>query len=92
VAGRPGAGGIRMAELVATRSYAADLGLGQPMEHCMRQTVIALRLADLIEANDRDREATYCLGLMMNAYCHADAAEQATWFGDDISSRGTGLG
>lgn len=81
-----------MAELVATRSYAADLGLGQPMEHCMRQTVIALRLADLIEANDRDREATYCLGLMMNAYCHADAAEQATWFGDDISSRRTGLG
>jgi hypothetical protein len=80
-----------MAELVATLSYAADLGLGQPMEHCMRQTVIALRLADLIEANDRDREATYYLGLMMNAYCHADAAEQATWFGDDISFKGDGF-
>jgi hypothetical protein len=46
---------------VATLSYAADLGLGQPMAHCMRQTVIALRLADLIGASEPDREATYYL-------------------------------
>ena len=52
----------------------------------MRQTVIALRLADLIGASEPDREATYYLGLMMNSYCHADAAEQAQWFGDDISN------
>jgi HD-GYP domain-containing protein (c-di-GMP phosphodiesterase class II) len=88
---RPEAGSVRIAELVATLSYAADLGLGQPMEHCMRQTVIALRLADLAGADDRDREATYYLGLMMNAYCHADAAEQAKWFGDDISFKGDGF-
>src|SRR4249920_3023 len=80
----PDGGGVRVAELVATLSYAADLGLGQPMEHCMRQTVIALRLAELMDATDSDREATYYLGLLMNVYCHADAAEQATWFGDDI--------
>ena len=53
----------------------------------MRQTVIALRLADLAGADQHDREATYYLGLMMNVYCHADAAEQALWFGDDISPR-----
>ena len=57
----------------------------------MRQTVIALRLADLVGADDRDREATYYLGLLMNAYCHADAAEQAKWFGDDISLKGDGF-
>ena len=79
---------MRIAELVATLSYAADLGLGQPMEHCMRQMVIALRLADLIGASASEREATYYLGLMMNVYCHADAAEQARWFGDDISFKG----
>jgi len=84
----PEVGGVRIAELVATLSYAADLGLGQPMEHCMRQTVIALRLADLVAASDRDREATYYLGLLMNVYCHADAAEQARWFGDDLSFKG----
>src|SRR4051812_16728095 len=75
---------VRLAELVATLSYAADLGLGQPMAHCMRQTVIALRLAELAGATEAEREATYYLGLMFNAYCHADAAEQASWFGDDI--------
>jgi HD-GYP domain-containing protein (c-di-GMP phosphodiesterase class II) len=79
-----------MAELMATLSYAADLGLGQPMEHCLRQTVIALRMADLMGASDHDREATYYLGLMMNVYCHADASEQARWFGDDIAFKGDG--
>ena len=89
---RPQAGsGVRIAELVATLSYAADLGLGQPMAHCMRQTVIALRLGELARASDRELEATYYLGLMMNVYCHADAAEQAQWFGDDISLKGDGF-
>ena len=87
----PETGGVRIAELVATLSYAADLGLGQPMAHCMRQTVIALRLADLVGVNDSELEATYYLGLMMNVYCHADAAEQAQWFGDDISLKGDGF-
>jgi HD-GYP domain-containing protein (c-di-GMP phosphodiesterase class II) len=76
---------------VAALSYAADLGLGQPMQHCMRQTVIALRLAEFLQASDRDREAAYYLGLLMNSYCHADAAEQARWFGDDISFKGDGF-
>ena len=68
MADRPEVGGVRIAELVATLSYgaAADLGLGQPMEHCMRQTVIAMRVADLVAAGDHDREATYYLGLLMN--------------------------
>jgi HD-GYP domain-containing protein (c-di-GMP phosphodiesterase class II) len=79
--------GVRIAELMATLSYASDLGLGQPMAHSMRQTVIALRLAALAGASGRELEATYYLGLMMNVYCHADAAEQARWFGDDISMK-----
>lgn len=89
--GSANAGSVRVSELVATLSYAADLGLGQPLEHSMRQTVIALRLADLIGANDRDRAATYYLGLLMNTYCHADAAEQSRWFGDDIRFKGDGF-
>jgi len=72
---------------MATLSYASDLGLGQPMAHCMRQTVVALRMAGLAGASGRELEATYYLGLMMNVYCHADAAEQARWFGDDISMK-----
>jgi len=87
----PEADNVRIAEVVAMLSYAADLGLGQPMAHCMRQTVIALRLADLVGATEGEREATFYLGLMMNVYCHADAAEQAKWFGDDIGFKGDGF-
>ena len=71
-------------------SLGADLGLGQPMEHCIRRTAIALRMADGLGLDERDRAATYYLGLMMNVYCHADAAEQAAWFGDDIGFKGDG--
>ena len=80
-----------MAELVATMSYAADLGLGQPLSHCMRQTLIALRLADLAGAPAEDRAATYYTDLLMNVYCHADATEQARWFGDEITFKATCL-
>lgn len=91
VANEPELQGVRIAELVATLSYAADLGLGQPMAHCIRQTVLALQLADLVGASAPEREAVYYLGLMMNVYCHADAAEQARWFGDDIAMKGDGF-
>jgi HD-GYP domain-containing protein (c-di-GMP phosphodiesterase class II) len=84
-------GGLRLAELMGALSYAADLGLGQPIEHCMRQTVIALRLADRLGADAEEREATYYVGMLMNAHCHADATEQARWFGDDIAFKGEGV-
>ena len=54
----------------------------------MRQTVPALRMADLLGADDSEREATYYLGMLQNSYCHADATEQAQWFGDDIGMKG----
>ena len=84
-------GEVRIAEFIATLSYAADLGLGQPMEHCLRHTVMARRLADLAGAGQADREATYYLGLLVSSYCHADASEQARWYGDDISFKGDGF-
>jgi HD-GYP domain-containing protein (c-di-GMP phosphodiesterase class II) len=77
-------GSVRLAELVATLSLATDLGRGEPMEHCLRQTVIALRIGERIGIGDPDRVATYYTGLLANVYCHADAHEQAEWFGDDI--------
>jgi len=36
-----GPGGVRLAELLAVLSLGADLGMGQPMEHAMRQCLIA---------------------------------------------------
>ena len=87
----PTAGTVRIAELLGTLSYAADLGLGQPMDHCMRQTVIAGRLAELAGADAGERATTFYLGLLMNTLCHADATEQATWFDDDIDFKSEGV-
>ena len=76
-----------MAELVGTLTLATDLGLGQPMEHCLRSTLLALRLGERAKIDQDDRAMTYYVGLLAWVCCHADAYEQRTWFGDDIALR-----
>ena len=78
---------VRLAELVATISLGTDLGLGQPMEHVIRQTIIALRLADLLGLDNAEREVVYYSGLLAWVGCHTDAYEQSKWFGDDIAMK-----
>src|ERR1700742_484694 len=76
---------LRLAELVAALSLGVDLGFDQPMEHVLRQTVIALRLADLVGLPAESRSTLYYSSLLVNVGCHVDAHEQAKWFGDDIA-------
>jgi HD-GYP domain-containing protein (c-di-GMP phosphodiesterase class II) len=76
---------VPLAELVAALSLGIDLGFGQPMEHVLRQCMIALRLADRIGLDDQARAAVYYTALLVNVGCHSDAHEQAKWFGDDIA-------
>ena len=76
---------LRLAELVAALSLGVDLGFGQPMEHVLRQCLIALRLAERIGLGDEERLAVYYTALLVNVGCHSDAHEQAKWFGDDIA-------
>ena len=74
-----------MAELVAALSLGIDLGFSQPMEHVLRQTLIALRLAERIGLDEPSRVVVYYTALLINVGCHSDAHEQAKWFGDDIA-------
>jgi HD-GYP domain-containing protein (c-di-GMP phosphodiesterase class II) len=76
---------VRLAELVAALSLGIDLGFGQPMEHVLRQCLIALRVADRLGLDDGTRSAVYYSALLVNVGCHSDAHEQAKWFGDDIA-------
>lgn len=78
---------VRLAEIVAALSLGIDLGFSQPMEHVLRQCLIALRLAERLELDDGDRAAVYYSALLVNVGCHSDAHEQAKWFGDDIALR-----
>jgi HD-GYP domain-containing protein (c-di-GMP phosphodiesterase class II) len=83
----PGAEGVRLAELVASLSLATDLGLGQPQEHVLRQTVIASRLAKLAELPEDEQAALYYVSLLAWVGCVADSHEMARWFGDDTQIR-----
>ncbi len=85
VAGETDRAHVRLAELVAALSLGVDLGFGQPMEHVLRQCLIALRLAEAAGLNEPERAVVYYTALLVNVGCHTDAHEQAKWFGDDIA-------
>jgi HD-GYP domain-containing protein (c-di-GMP phosphodiesterase class II) len=75
--------GVRLTELLAALSLGTDLGMGHPMEHVLRQSFIALRLAEHLGLDAPAREVVYYASLMAWVGCHIDAYEQAKWFGDD---------
>jgi HD-GYP domain-containing protein (c-di-GMP phosphodiesterase class II) len=79
-----GSESLRLAELVAALSLGVDLGFGQPMEHVLRQCLIALRIAERMGQGEEERAVVYYTALLVNVGCHSDAHEQAKWFGDDI--------
>jgi HD-GYP domain-containing protein (c-di-GMP phosphodiesterase class II) len=78
---------VRLAELVGALSLGIDLGFGQPMEHVLRQCLIALRVAEHLGLDDAARTDVYYTALLVNVGCHTDAHEQAKWFGDDIATK-----
>ena len=80
---------VRLAELVASLSLGIDLGFGQPMEHVLRQCLIALRLGEQLGLDEAERATIYYTALLVNVGCHSDAHEQAKWFGDDIALKAT---
>ena len=80
---------VRLAELVASLSLGIDLGFGQPMEHVLRECLIALRIAEQLGLDEVERGIIYYAALLVNVGCHSDAHEQAKWFGDDIALKAT---
>jgi HD-GYP domain-containing protein (c-di-GMP phosphodiesterase class II) len=82
---RPAGKRVRLAELLAALSLGADLGMGLPMEHVLRQCLISMRLADRVGLDSQDRSVVYYTALLAWVGCHVDAYEQAKWFGDDLA-------
>jgi HD-GYP domain-containing protein (c-di-GMP phosphodiesterase class II)/DNA-binding CsgD family transcriptional regulator len=74
---------VRLADLVATMSLLCDLGMGRPMERVLRQTVIALRLADAAGVEPEERPATYYISLLTWVGCATDTSDLAQLFGDE---------
>lgn len=79
--------GVRLSEIVAALSLAADLGLGQPMEHALRSCLVALGLAEELGVDEDDLRATYWVTLLVTTGCTGVSYELAALFGDDIALR-----
>ncbi len=79
--------GVRRAELLAAISLAIDLGLGQPMEHMLRSSLIATRIAERMGLDAGRRATVYYANLLGWIGCHADSHELSELFGDDIAFR-----
>lgn len=66
-------------------SLGVDLGMGQPMEHVLRQCLIALGLAKRAGLDESRQRVVYYTSMLAWVGCHVDAYEQAKWFGDDLA-------
>src|SRR3954447_20619285 len=79
--------GARRAEVLAALSISIDLGLGLPMEHVLRSSLLAAMLADELDLDDEQRATVYYTNLVLWIGCHADSHEFSRWFGDDLEMR-----
>jgi len=79
----PGADAVCLSELVATLSLVSDLGMGRPTERVLRQTVIAMRLADAAALPAEVRTAGYYTSLLTWVGCATDTTDIAALFGEE---------
>jgi len=78
---------VCLAELIAALSLGTDLGLGQPMEHILRETVLARGLGERLGLDRDECSVMYYVALLAWVGCNADSHEQARWFGDEIAAK-----
>ena len=76
-------GRVTLAELVATLSLVADLGMGRPMERVLRQTVVAMRLGAAAGMEQSTCTSAYYTSLLTWVGCAVDTTEVAALFGDE---------
>jgi HD-GYP domain-containing protein (c-di-GMP phosphodiesterase class II) len=79
---------LRVVEAVGALSLITDLGLGQPLEHALRSSVIAVRFGRALGLSDRDLSDAFFVTLLRFVGCTAAAHEMAEVLGDEIAARG----
>ena len=80
---------LRRAELLASLSLAADLGMGQPLESAQRTAILTVALGRAAGLRARELKDAYYLAFLRYVGCTADAPIAAAVFGgDEIAARG----
>ena len=83
-----GSGSVCLAELLGVLALGADLGMGQPMDHALRQCAIAQRIGQRLGLPPDELSVVDYVSLLAWVGCHIDAYEQTKWFGDDLALKG----
>jgi HD-GYP domain-containing protein (c-di-GMP phosphodiesterase class II) len=79
--------GVLLTEIVHSIALAADLGLGQPLDHVLRSCALAMRFAEHLGLSEEERTSAYWTALFITAGCTGVSYELAKIFGDDIALR-----
>jgi len=80
---------LRRAELLASLSLAADLGMGQPLESAQRTAIVTVALGRAAGLAARDLKDAYYVAFLRYVGCTADASiAAAVYGGDEIAARG----
>jgi HD-GYP domain-containing protein (c-di-GMP phosphodiesterase class II) len=77
---------VRTAELISTLCLATDLGMGFPLEHGLRTTLIAMRVADRLGLDRQAAVETYYASLLSHAGCTSTASVAAEVFGGSLTT------
>ncbi len=76
-------GGLSLADILASLSYALDLTGGQPMGHAQRTCLIGMRLAQELGLTAEEQDSLYYALLVKDAGCSSNAARMCEIFGSD---------
>jgi hypothetical protein len=75
---------MRLAELVGTLSMATDAGAGMPDHHALRGAIVAVRLAELVQADEKTVREAYYLPLLAMSGCSAESHSSSEALGDEV--------
>src|SRR5687767_4710498 len=78
---------VRLAEVVASLALATDLAEGQPLEHSLRRTLLALWLGEELGLDGQDLSTVYYVALLGSVGCVLDGAAFADFLKDEIVVR-----
>ena len=76
---------LRLADVLAGLSLAADLGFGVPPDEAVRSCVISVHLARHLGLQNQDVSAVYYTALLHHVGCTAFAHETSVVFGDEFA-------
>lgn len=79
--------GVRLAEVMAALSKAADLGMGQPVETALSTCIVAMRLGEAAGLGAEDLRDIYYLALLRYIGCNAETHVLAALVGDELALR-----